>query len=190
MAVHPGVVDEPAGGPVDRQVADPAGVPARAEDHETDGEAGTAAGAVLLRFGASRYAVAMADVAEVAPVPLVTRIPGSPAWLRGVANWRGRMLPVLDLRPLLGAGVVPLPGSARLVVVGRDDVVVGLVAEAVPGVHDALLGDPAPPPQTLPPEARRLVVGQVSDGRGPVAVLDVSAVLALREGVDRRRHGG
>ena len=45
----------------------------------------------------------MADVAEVASVPGVTRVPGAPAWLAGVANWRGRMLPVLDLRPLLGA---------------------------------------------------------------------------------------
>jgi len=188
VAVHPDVVDD-AAGPADGPVGDPAATPARADDHDPDAGTGTPAGAVLLRFGASRYAVDMAEVAEVAPVPPVTRIPGSPPWLRGVANWRGRMLPVLDLRPLLGAGVVPLPGSARLVVVGRDEVVVGLLAEAVPGVHDAVLADAAPPPQTLPPEARRLVVGQVSDARGPVAVLDVAAVLGLRERVDRRRHG-
>jgi chemotaxis signal transduction protein len=150
---------------------------------------GAAAGAVLLRFGASRYAVDMADVAEVAAVPGVTRIPGSPPWLLGVANWRGRMLPVLDLRPLLAAETVPFPSSARVVVVGRDEVVVGLVAEAVPGVYDAALDDLAAPPPTLPPDARLLVVGQVSDSRGPVAVLDAGAVLALRERVDRRRHG-
>jgi chemotaxis signal transduction protein len=99
------------------------------------------------------------------------------------------MLPVLDLRPLLDAAPLPLAGSARLVVVARDDLVVGLLAEAVPGVYDEPLSDVAAPPPTLSADAARLVSGQVSDAFGPVGVLDVAAVLALRERVDRRRHG-
>ena len=79
--------------------------------------------------------------------------------------------------------------SARLVVLARGDVVAGVVAEAVPGVYDGELADPAPPPPTLTTEARALVVGQVVRPAGPVAVLDAAAVLALRERVDRRRHG-
>lgn len=173
MSPHPDVVTEPA------------------DPHLLGTEpTAPAAGAVLLRLGSSRYAVGMPDVAEVATVPAVTRIPGSPPWLPGVANWRGRMLPVLDLRPLLGGAVVPLASSARLVVVGRGDLVAGLVAEAVPGVHDAPVDDVEPVPTTLPAEAAQLVRGQVADARGPIAVLDVAAVLALRERVDRRRHGG
>jgi len=121
-------------------------------------------------------------------VPEVTRIPGSGPWLLGVANWRGRMLPVLDLRPLLDAATLPFASSARLVVVAREDLVVGLVAEAVPGVYDESLHSAEPPPPTLSAEAARLVTGQVADAQGPVAVLDVAAVLSLRERVDRRRH--
>ena len=150
--------------------------------------AGVAAGGILLRLGSSRYAVAMADVAEVSAVPDVTRIPGAPPWLAGVANWRGRMLPVLDLRPLLSAAVVTLASSARLVVLARGDVVAGVIAEAVPGVYDGELADPAPPPPTLTADAGALVLGQVADLAGPVAVLDAAAILALRERVDRRRH--
>ena len=48
----------------------------------------------------------MADVAEVTALPPVTRLPGAPAWLAGVANWRGRMLPVLDIRTLVGVPVM------------------------------------------------------------------------------------
>ena len=104
------------------------------EDATADVVTGVAAGGILLRLGSSRYAVAMADVAEVASVPQVTRVPGAPAWLAGVANWRGRMLPVLDLRALLGADAVPLASSARLVVLASDDDVAGVVAEADHGV--------------------------------------------------------
>ena len=153
------------------------------------GATGSAAGGVLLRLGSSRYVVAMADVAEVVPLPGVTRVPGAPSWLCGVANWRGRMLPVLDLRPLLGTATVPLASSARVIVVGPDDLSVGLVAEAVPGVHDDALTHCEPPPPTLTGEAARLIAGQVSDRQGPLAVLDVAAVLALRNRLDRRRAG-
>jgi chemotaxis signal transduction protein len=152
-------------------------------------DAGAAAGAVVLRLGASRYAVDMADVAEVAQLPRVTRVPRSQAWLLGVANWRGRVLPVLDLRPLLATDTIPLASSARVVVLARDDVVVGVVAESVPGVYSGALTDPVPAPPTLTGEAAALVAGQVSDRAGPLAVLDAVAVLALRERVDRRRGG-
>lgn len=151
--------------------------------------AGAPAGAVLLRLGSSRYAVDMPDVAEVLPLPGVTRVPGAPAWLLGVANWRGRMLPVLDLRPLLATPVVPLASSARVLVVARGELVAGLVAEAVPGVYDAPLTHLEPPPPTLTGEAARLVTGQVTDATGPLAVLDVGAVLGLRDRLDRRRSG-
>jgi chemotaxis signal transduction protein len=151
-----------------------------------------ASGGVLLRMGGSRFAVAMAGVAEVTALPAVTRLPGAPAWLIGVANWRGRMLPVLDIRSLVGVPVTPLPSSARLVVVmagARSELTAGLVAEAVPGVYDVAIDAMSAPPATLPPEAARLVSGQVTDALGPIAVLDVEALLALRERVDRRRHG-
>jgi chemotaxis signal transduction protein len=162
--------------------ADAAGGSADAADQH-------AAGGILLRLGACRYTVDMADVAEVIALPPVTRIPGAPAWLCGVANWRGRMLPVLDARPLLGAATSPLPSSARLVVVQDGGVTAGLVAEAVPGVYDVPLGAADPAPPTLPADAALLVSGQVADAHGPIAVLDVPALLALRERVDRRRHG-
>jgi chemotaxis signal transduction protein len=71
----------------------------------------------------------------------------------------------------------------------RGELTAGLVAEAVPGVYDVAVDAMSAPPATLPPEAARLVAGQVTDALGPIAVLDVDALLALRERVDRRRHG-
>jgi chemotaxis signal transduction protein len=119
----------------------------------------------------------------------VTRVPGTPPWLTGVANWRGRILPVVDIRPLLGAPATPLPSSARLLVLAGDGCTVGLVAEAVPGVHRGSLEEAAPAPATLAADAATLVVGQVLDRYGPIAVLEPAAVLALRRRLDNRRRG-
>jgi purine-binding chemotaxis protein CheW len=129
----------------------------------------------------------MASVAEVVPVPVVTRVPGAPAWLSGVVNWRGRVLPVVDLRPLVGAPLSPLPTSARLVVLSEDDVEVGLVADMVPGLLDCDSNALEPIPATIATGIAPLVQGVV-DVDGPVALLATEAVLRLRDQLPSARR--
>jgi purine-binding chemotaxis protein CheW len=137
-------------------------------------------GYVLLRLGGSRYAVGMSAVAEVGRLPKLTRVPGTPVWLSGVANWRGRILAVLDVRPLLGASITPTGSLGRLVVLTADNVTVGLLTEGVQGVIDCDVERIEPPPMTLDAEAVALLHGQFTEPTGPIAVLDASAVLGLR----------
>ena len=155
-----------------------------ADDPET---AQVPLGGVILRFAGARYAVDMATVAEVVPVPFITRVPGAPAWLTGVVNWRGRVLPVMDLRPLVGAPLAPLPTSARLVVLSEDDVECGLVADMVPGLLDCDPHSLEPMPATASSGIGPLVRGVVDDG-GPVALLDTAAVLRLRDQLPTARR--
>jgi chemotaxis signal transduction protein len=144
-----------------------------------------AADAVLIRLGDSRFAVGMADVAEVGRLPAVTRLPGVPGWLAGVVNWRGRLLPAVDLRALLGAESAPWTRDARLVVLATDTVSVGLLVDGVDGTTS--VGDElAPFPAAL--DACGLVRGQLPRPNGPVAVLDVDAVVRLRESLPRARR--
>jgi purine-binding chemotaxis protein CheW len=131
---------------------------------------------VLLRVGTGRYAVAMGDVGEIGRSPHVTRMPGLPAFVAGMANWRGSVLAVLDARELLGATG---PGAGgHLAVLRRDDVEIGLRVDAVDGVLSHRL---APVPATVTPRVAVLLAGTLlaPDGQ-PVAVLDVGALVALR----------
>jgi twitching motility protein PilI len=145
----------------------------------SDGEPGVALEAVVVRFGGARYAVPMADVAEVIPVPRVTRVPGTPTWLTGVVNWRGRVLAVVDLRPVIGDPMSPLPSSARLLVLTSDVAEAGLLVEAVTGLLSPDRSAPEPVPATVVPAVAELVTGVLDDG-GPVSLLDAGAVLRLR----------
>jgi purine-binding chemotaxis protein CheW len=144
-------------------------------------------GGVILRFAGARYAVDMSSVAEVVPVPVLTRVPGSPPWLSGVVNWRGRVLPVIDLRPLVGAALSPLPTSARLVVISEDDIEVGLVADMVPGLLHCDTDQLEAVPATIATGIATLVRGVV-DVDGPVALLATEAVLKLRDQLPTARR--
>jgi purine-binding chemotaxis protein CheW len=143
--------------------------------------------AVVVRLGSGRFAAPLDAVAEVGRVPSVTRIPGAPAWLAGVANWRGRLLPVLDLRSLLGADATTLGRSARLVVLSADGVSAGIIVDAVDGTG-ALESAVDEFPAALADRGSSLLCGQVPAAEGPIAVLDPRAVLRLREELPRARR--
>jgi chemotaxis signal transduction protein len=145
---------------------------------------------VVVRLGGSRYALPMDCVAEVGRPPHLTRVPGVPAWLAGVANWRGRVLAVLDLRSLLTAPVTPLDRRARLVVLNRAGVPVGLLTEGVEGTHHLSDEQVEPSLAHLPDTAADLLAGQITDVEGPCGVLDLDAVFRLADALPRVRRAG
>ncbi len=63
------------------------------------------------------YALPVGAVREIVRLPDVTRVPGLPAFVAGLANVRGRVLAVLDLRPLLQ---LDAPRGERLVILDGD----------------------------------------------------------------------
>lgn len=144
---------------------------------------------VVVRLGGGRFALPMEVVAEVGRTPTLTRVPGTPSWVRGVGNWRGRILAVLDLRDLLG--VAPAEVSEEgLVVLSRGGSMVGMVAERVDGVLEVDREALEPALLTLPAEAGALLEGQLTDEQGPVGVFDAGAVFALRHRIGVARRAG
>jgi purine-binding chemotaxis protein CheW len=144
------------------------------------------ADAVVVRLGDGRFAVALDEVAEVGKVPAVTRVPGAPGWVAGVVNWRGRILAVLDLGLLLGADAGVQGAAARLVVLVTDVASVGVLVDGVEGT--AALGDEHEAvPAAVSGVGADLVRGLVSREDGPVALLDVGAVIRLRNALPRKR---
>ena len=145
---------------------------------------------VVVRLGGSRYALPMSSVAEVGRPPALTRVPGVPPWLAGVANWRGRVLAVLDLRPLLAASGQELDRRARLVVLHRAGVPVGLLTEGVEGTRVLDHDHVEPSLAHLPGSAAELLTGQTTDAGGPCGVVDLDAVFRLPDTLPRARRAG
>ena len=50
------------------------------------------------RIGKQRLASGFDEVVEILPVPALTPVPGAQPWMLGVANMRGNLLPVVDLK--------------------------------------------------------------------------------------------
>ncbi|MEQ6341356.1 MAG: chemotaxis protein CheW [Gammaproteobacteria bacterium] len=86
------------------------------------------------------------DVQEVLDCPPLTMVPRTKSWLRGVANVRGRLLPVIDLNVYLGGGATPLRGSNRILIVQYGVLSAGLLVDEVLGQRHFLDEDRCPLP--------------------------------------------
>ncbi|HWH30966.1 MAG TPA: chemotaxis protein CheW [Mycobacteriales bacterium] len=161
----------------------------RADSPDVDSEV------VVVRLGGTRYGLAMAHVAEVGRPPVLTRVPGLPEWVAGVANWRGRVLGVLDVRTLLGGARSPLDRRGRMVVLTSPrsrttTVQVGLLVEDVEGSALVDAEQVEPPLASLPDRTAALLAGQVTDADGPCGLLELSALFGLADELPRARRAG
>ena len=69
------------------------------------------------RIGARRLASGFDEVLEVLPMPQVTPVPGSQPWMLGVANIRGNLLPIVDLKQFLEGERTVLHEGQRVLIV-------------------------------------------------------------------------
>lgn len=91
--------------------------------------------AIAFRIGAQRLVTPLGEVAELLRYPPLSRIPGAKSWVKGMANVRGNLLPIVDLPEFLGAGSVRLTPRSRVLVVRRGEVMVGLLVDEVLGLR-------------------------------------------------------
>jgi twitching motility protein PilI len=89
---------------------------------------------VALRMAGELYLVARDEAREVLGVPApLTRVPGARTWILGLANVRGQLLPIIDLRGFLGSGSTPVTRNSRVIVVNHRDIPAGLLVDEVLG---------------------------------------------------------
>lgn len=58
--------------------------------------------ALVFMLGDEHYAFPSHQVREVHAIAHIAALPGAPTWIAGLTNVRGRIVPVLDLRPFFG----------------------------------------------------------------------------------------
>src|ERR1700761_3011878 len=123
-----------------------------ASGNVTESDAGKEWVGVAFRMGGETFLVAREETREVLGYPAaVTRIPGAKSWVKGLANVRGQLLPILDLRQYLGSAPTSSGRNTRVVVVNHRDIPAGLVVDEVLGFRRFAEPEfsPEPPPTVI-----------------------------------------
>lgn len=75
------------------------------------------------------------EVSEMLEIPISTRLPGVQPWVLGVANVRGRLLPLFDMAAFFGGKLSAAKKQHRVLILERDNIYAGLVVDQVFGMQ-------------------------------------------------------
>lgn len=133
---------------------------------------------VTFLLGGEVYAFETEYAAEVIRVPKLIKLPGVQELIVGIFNLRGEIIAAMDIRSLLGVSALPLPASARIIVIKGDGFTTGILTEAVQGVQPLPLGQFEPVVKSVSPAAREYLRGQINRNGEMAILLDIKRLLA------------
>lgn len=132
---------------------------------------------VGFRVGGEAFAFEINDLEEIQRVMSITPIPKAPSCFLGIANLRGTILPVIDLRIKLELEAHPLTKEARIIVVNVDGKRVGILVDEVSEVIRANALDVKAPPALVMNPNVRAIKGVLHDSGRLILLLDLRELL-------------
>ena len=136
---------------------------------------------VMFELASEFYGVDIAAVNTIIRMQEVTKIPKTPAFVEGVINLRGSIIPVIDLRKRFGLAVGEITKASRIVVVDAAGQMLGMIVDAV--VETVRLASDAvePPSPVVVSVDSEYIRGVGKQNDRLVILLDLEKVLTARE---------
>lgn len=86
---------------------------------------------VVFELAKEFYGINIAVVESIIKMQSITQLPQTPAYIKGVTNLRGTVLPVIDLRIRFGLESQPDTRQTRVIIVTMGSIKVGLMVDGV-----------------------------------------------------------
>ncbi|MBT8136236.1 MAG: chemotaxis protein CheW [Gammaproteobacteria bacterium] len=154
---------------------------AAAVGSDTPGSASDEWVGVAFRIGELDLLASRDEVREVLPIPATTRVPGAVFWISGLANIRGQLLPLTDMRAFMHTQSSRPTRASRVLVVNHRQIPAGLIVDEVLGFRRYADSERAPMSEVAAHEYKTLITGAFSrDGK-------VIPVLGLTDLVESER---
>lgn len=136
---------------------------------------------VVFELAKEHYGVDIASVESIIKMQAITVVPHAPAFVEGVTNLRGSVLPVIDLRKRFGLVQEETGKDSRIVVISIGGVKVGMIVDAVSEVLRVPEEAVEPPPPMVTSVDTAFITGIAKMDQRLVTLLDLGRVLSLQE---------
>lgn len=140
---------------------------------------------LVFLLGGNSYGIPILEVSEINEVMEITPIPKAPAYIKGIINLRGKVIPVMDLRLKLGMPQKDYDAETCIIIVNLsiedNSKQVGVVVDTVSEVFDIPLSEIDNPPDYGSQEENELLSGIGKIKGKIVMLLDVKKVVHSKE---------
>ena len=90
---------------------------------------------VGFRLGDIHLLSKLEEVDEILVSPEMTKIPSARSWVKGIANIRGMLLPILDLKDFIDGNAIQKGRKTRVLLIKKGELVSGLMVDEVFGMR-------------------------------------------------------
>lgn len=132
---------------------------------------------LTFHVGNEDYGIDIRFVTEIIGIQRITEIPDMPAFVRGVINLRGQVIPVMDVRTRFNLESRDYDDRTCIMVVNINETSIGLVVDTVSEVTDIPEAQIEPPPVTGKGTKSRYIKGMGKVGEEVKILLDVNKLL-------------
>ena len=140
---------------------------------------------MTFKLGDELFAINVAQVREVLEVPLITKVPTAPQYMKGVVNVRGQSIPVVDLRVRFGLPQGTETVQTRIIVMelslDGEVAILGGMADSVHEVIELEPGNINPPPKIAMRWRTEFIQGLGKRGDDFIIILDFNSVFSSDE---------
>ena len=136
---------------------------------------------VCFKIGKEEYGLDILMVQEILKLPKITNLPKSKAYIMGVIDLRGKVLPIIDLSKRFGIESNKLTENSRAIVVNIGGKKVGLGIDSVSHLVKVNTNDIEPPPAVVKGISGRYIVGIAKVDEGFVILLNINQLFSSDE---------
>ncbi|MBU1101743.1 MAG: chemotaxis protein CheW [Bacteroidetes bacterium] len=142
---------------------------------------------VSFKIGSEEFGIDILKVQEINRMLEITKIPNSPAFIEGIVNLRGRIIPVVDLRRRLNLTNIDHNKQTRIVVVDLEGRTIGFIVDEVSEVLRIPKNITEPPPSMVAGINSDFItaVGKLEDRLLILLDLDKIFTMEEKESIDK-----
>jgi purine-binding chemotaxis protein CheW len=140
---------------------------------------------LTFKLGEEQFGIHVSQVLNILKMIKVTEVPKSPAYMKGVINLRGSVLPVIDIRIKFGMPEKEYTNNTCIIVMDLDmdgeTTYLGTIVDEVLSVHEIEEKQVEPPPSIGEKYKSEFIYGMAKVDESFIMLLDMQKVLSVDE---------
>lgn len=136
---------------------------------------------LTFKLGQEEFGLEILKVQEIRSYDLVTRIPNSPIFVKGVINLRGAIVPILDLRMKFGLESIEYDEFTVVIVLNFSGRTIGVIVDTVSDVVGLNAGEIRPTPEFSTVFAGEYLIGLATVEQRMVILVDIEKLLTQQD---------
>ncbi|WP_372631729.1 chemotaxis protein CheW [Cohnella sp.] len=145
---------------------------------------------IVFTLAQEEYGIEVDKVRTIERMLPITRVPKTPAFVKGVINLRGVVIPVIDLRGRFGLTESDYTENSRIIIVAANELEVGFIVDSANDVLDVSSDAIENPPEVVGGIKAKYLSGVAKIGENRLLILlNLSEVLNRSEIIQLEQSG-